>query len=98
MARRRWRPSASLFLSLALVRPLSVACEASPGWPRRLLIAYAAAIGAVGLMFLAVMLRVRREPSRIMAAMLLAMCGGVASLRSGQFARYLESQFAKKAG
>ena len=87
-----------VFLSLALVRPLSVACEASPGWPRRLLTAYASAIGVVGLFLVAAMLVDPREPSQIMAAMLLAVCGGVASLRSGQFARYLETQFAKKAG
>ena len=87
-----------VFLSLALVRPLSAACEASPRWPRRLLIAYAAAMGVVGLLLVAAMLGDLREPSKIAAAMALAVCGAVASLRSGQFARHLETRFAKKAG
>ncbi len=84
-----------LFVGLALVRPLGAACEASPGWPRRLLNAYAAAIAVVGLGLLALSCFADRE-SQVMAATVLAIGGGMASLRTPRVARSLERQFAKK--
>ncbi len=87
-----------MFLSLAMVRPWSVACEASAVWPQRLMTAYAILVAAVGLALVAAMLCIPDEPGRIVAAMVLALSGAVASIRSGQLARHLETRFAKKAG
>lgn len=86
-----------MFLALALVRPLTVACEAAPVWPQRLMNTYAVAFAGIGLLLTAY-LAVADAPSQVLAATVLALGGMLASRRSSGVARALEKRFAKRPG
>ena len=86
---------ALMFLSLALVRPLAVTCETAPGWPQRLMIAYACAFTGAGLLLTAHLARVGDLSQ---ASGILIAGGLLASLRSPGVARALEKHFAKRPG
>ncbi|HVS36294.1 MAG TPA: tetratricopeptide repeat protein [Gemmataceae bacterium] len=90
---------AVLFISLALVGPLTTAFEATPGWPRKLLIGYIALFAGVALVGLAIMVSARPgtpDPDR--AALFLTYCLGLGSILSQRIGRNVEKMFAKKGG
>jgi Flp pilus assembly protein TadD len=86
---------AALFLSLALVQPLTNACQATPGWPRKLLIAYSALLAGIGLACLASICAGDKETlSPAVAA--LAVWVTTASILSRVLAPFLEKRLARK--
>ena len=88
---------AGLYLSLALVQPLTVACEATPGWPRRLMVLYVGVLAAIGGTCLILICRGERGPFSPAVATLVVWVTA-ASILSRLVGRRLEKWFLRKLG
>jgi len=88
------------FFSLALIGPLTVACEATAGWVRYFLTWYVLLLAAGGVACSAFLLGVEEEMPDAGAAILLltVLVVTAGSLASRKFAGVLEKRFQKKAG
>jgi len=86
-----------LFLCLAVIGPMTVACQSSPGWVRNLMKAYGGSLVVVGLACLAVAWEGTRA-AWDRSAVAVAFWGAVASLLSVPVGKFLEKVFAKHAG
>ena len=88
---------AVLFIGLALIGPMTVACRSPSGSARKLMTAYCVLLAAVGLTCLAFAWCVNRANGE-KASVAVAFWGAVASLLSAPVGKLLEKVFAKHAG
>jgi hypothetical protein len=86
---------AVLFLALALIRPLTTACEAAPGPARKIMGAYAAVLATAGLVCVTCM-GVGTEKDQVKVLILLVVGGLFGSLGSAGIARDVEKRFPGK--